>query len=98
MDTDLKPIASLFKLAYDANFPEPYQFKKKDFCQFAQWRRTHPDVTPEQFVAVAQADWKNGQFKSGASLSIAGLCASWSYLIAKNMKRMQPKTRKEYKF
>lgn len=90
---------AIFKANFDSSFSTPYEPKKKDMFQFYAWKKTHPDVTPQQFVEVAMLDWSNGRFKSTASLSIAGVCSQWSMLVAKNEHRKaKPQPTKEYKF
>jgi hypothetical protein len=91
--------SDLFKARYDLAFTEPYSFRKGDFVQLAAFLKSHSGMTPEVFVSVAENDWKNGPYKSTASLSIAGLCAGWSRLLAKQQTSVKPKQQeKSYEF
>jgi hypothetical protein len=76
------PFSDAFEAAFSATFDTPYQRHKADFIQLAAWLKKHPDATPKGFVYVAEQSWGRGQYKPKNSLSIRGLCADWSTLVA----------------
>jgi len=81
------PFADAFKTAFDTTFPVAYAWKDGDFPQYQKWRKEYPDVTPEQFTALARYCWGLGEYMPGASLTIRGLCSSWATLQAKRQAR-----------
>jgi len=76
--------ADAFKAAFDKTFPDVggYDWPQHDFVQLNSWRKKHPTITPDEFVAVAERHWLRGEFCPGAAKGIAGLCAKWSQLAA----------------
>lgn len=72
-----------FKTAFNKHFDEPYKWHKADFVQFKPWHADHPDVTPEQFAALAEWCWGLGEYVPVMALTIKGLCAGWPSLCAK---------------
>ena len=79
-----EPFAEGFKGAFDGRFPEAggYAWTRGDFVQLAAWRKAHPALTVERFVAVAQHHWGRGQYTPKGSLTIRGLCTGWEGLAA----------------
>jgi len=81
-----QPYADAFCKAYDTQYESTvgkYVMRPHDWVLLASWRKDHPDVTPEQFAAVAKSHWDRGEYTPKAALEVASLCRSWASLAAK---------------
>jgi len=76
------PFAEAFKTAFDAAHTDAYIWQGGDFPQLAKFTKARPEVTPERFAEVAGRQWPRGEYCSGSSMTIRGVCSGWSTLAA----------------
>lgn len=77
------PHADAFKAAFDATFPEPYEWHDADFVHLTKFLRKYPAVTPEMLADVAKRAWALGEYGPARALTIRGLCSDWPSVCAR---------------
>jgi len=70
-----------FSSAFKQRFEIELTYQKADFVQLANWRRSYPDITPEQFADFCRNVW-DVPFGKRTWTSLRGICSDWSSAMA----------------
>jgi len=77
----VKGFVTTFVDVFKAQFSVDYSTQKADFVQLAKWRKSHPEITPEQFAETCRQVWADPYHRK-RWLTLRGICPDWSPAVA----------------